>query len=458
MSYWQTLALAAQDAQRGGEAYGQGMDLALKRNNEEMAAKEKMMELALKDAFYERRQKAMNLDLLSKIPALNQQMIDEETRSAMSPYGSIRGITGPSELNLRGQNLQIMPNQPPGMDFGSMIQGAGAAADGFKSRTNPYAPPPMTPQEQSIDRLRKMGDRAPQSEGSIVQPLEGDPRINNALNYVADGESKNFSPLKNEKLQQKMFDAMARTGYADPLMDPRFIGDAMNSMAFTGQVPGMAVQTEKTFDALKGIRDAGFVAAKSSASMNQQAGEVQAKIQQRQLEIEVDYLTKREKLAAEAGDANASNELKAKIETLNGTLEILKSMTRPQPKRGGAAQEDPNKKDYRNRLKEFEQKNTGAMRDAAKKFAMLKPEQLERIIRTNPKAYGPVAAEAWAFYQEGLNNNWTDVLSKDRQVRRMFEGGNTIGGRIGGSEATVNKFQDVLNKRKAPKEGSTPRG
>lgn len=454
------LGLALANAPAGYGAALQGEKDAMAMETARRQQQDQMMELALKDAFYERKQKAMNIELLSKIPALNQAMIDEETRAALSPYGRIQSIN--PVMDLRLQAPQIPEAYAPGYDVSGLGPAARKVVDGYKTGQSQFegspSPKPMTAQEKSIEKLRNMPEtpsRSPQSEGSIVQPLEG-PLIDRALNEVATPKSP-FSAMKNPEFQQKMFDAMARTGYQDPLLDPRFVGDAMNSMAFTGQVPGMAVQTEKTFDALKGVRDASYLAAKSSAGMNQQAQEVQAKIELQRLEMQKNNAEFNLKLAQQAGDQNAERIAKAQSEYFRGLIDLIQSQTQ-RPARGGSSKEDPNAADFRKQLNQLQSDVRNSVEEQIKSLGgFVTPERRARIQKDILKSDPTIAGLAEALRSKAgqypqIAANYSGLFSQ----LGMPLGGSSQAPAAGKTPG-ANKAMDILNSRRAPKPSVTPK-
>lgn len=56
MGYWQTLALAARNAEHGGQAYNRGIETAIEQHAKMREAKMQMMDMAIKEAQFRRWQ------------------------------------------------------------------------------------------------------------------------------------------------------------------------------------------------------------------------------------------------------------------------------------------------------------------------------------------------------------------------------------------------------------------
>lgn len=429
---WDTIAKAAQVSADTGLSYQRGLELALAQEEKMRAAQSGMMELALKDAFYEDRQAQMGLDLLSKMPVLNQALIDQEARAALSPFGRIESVKPITELGL--QTIPVPEAVVPGIDTGSVGPAAKKIKEGFQSGVNPYPNPPgVNARPTPTPTLPPKGQRKPQ--GDIVQPLEDQldleevAPINAALEETAAPMSP-FTALRSPEFRRQMFDAMARTG----------------------SIPGLAVQSEKTFDALKGIRDAGFMAAKSSASLNQNAQEINAKLEMQRLEAQMKNAEFQMQLAQKAGDQNAERLYKTQMEMFKGMLDVLSSQTRPAPR--GSSKEDPNAADYRRQLNQFQQRASGLEAEVVKKFRVMSPQNVQRLVRTNPQTWGPIVQEGQRLYELG---------AKYPSIRANYAGfSNLIGpaGKVGGAQLKTESLADRARRAREAKEkaAGSPRG
>lgn len=355
MSIWDTIAKAAQVSADTGSSYQRGIDLALAQEEKMRAAQSGMMDLALKDATFEDRQALMGLELLSKMPVINQKMIDEETRAALSPFGRISSINPVMDLGLR--DIQIPEAAVPGISTGDIGTGAKKVLEGYKTGVNPYPNAPGAKPTPSPS-LPPKGQRKPQ--GDIVQPLEdqsADPVVEQALAETARPTSI-YSALRDPEFKRQMFDAMVRTG----------------------SVPGTNIQTDRTFEALKGIRDAGFMAAKSSASLNQNAQEFQAKLEMERLKAQKDNFEFQLDQARKAGDSNAARTHEAQLKVIDSMMKLIDSQT-ARPK-SGSSKEDPNAADYRRQLNQFQTDFRNSVENQIKSLGgFVRPEMRARIVR-----------------------------------------------------------------------------
>lgn len=545
------LGLALANAQGGYNAALQGEKDAMAMDTMRRQQQEQMMELALKDAFYEDRQAQMGLELLTKMPVRNERRINQEIALAEDPLMRVQGPMGVGPYDSGGAQKYIdmaMGQQPVRtMDVPTVGLGARMIDQGLKTgqRPQPPVPPEPTAQDSAIQRLRMMGPqrgpqgvvtpeewgknetfnsllgkvggeqarlvkngfmfpwhvqaqnltqeeqavfdnikrqmqqqyfgsqqdrtynpasrapgRSPQSEMNIVQPLEGDYRPGMGTDGVqqleptvvqADPDAENAMNFVSGKFKQSPFTA---------LRNPEFRRMMFDSMARTGSVPGLALQSQTTLDALKGIGDARFLAAKQAATLNQQSQEVDAKLQASKAEAEMLNYQRAADLALKAGDANAERQLRQMVEMFRGIVDVYKT-TVPRPKSGGS-KEDPNAVDFRKQLNQI-QTNVRASVDAQIKAlgGFVSPERRAKIMKDvvkNDPTIGGLAAElrAKAGQYPAIANNYSGLFSELGMPLGTGGLSNRVGNSNVGPRSNKDRIREALEKKKSA--GASPKG
>lgn len=511
------LGLALANAQGGLDAGNRGIDTAIAQDEKLRAAQSGMMELALKDATFEDRQALMGLELLSKMPVLNQSMIDEETRAALSPFGRISSINPVMDLGLRG--VPIPEAAVPGISTGDIGSGAKKVLEGYKTGVNPYPDSPqkgqrkpqaiVTPdewnQDETFKALLKKGN--PKAYDRVMSGNQLPWQV--SVSNLTETEARVFSDIQSRLLdkflgtrQQKVYDPASRARIinydssfpfmpnagrspqgdivqpledqsADPvveqalaetvrptsiysaLRDPEFKRQMFDAMARTGSVPGTNIQTDRTFEALKGIRDAGFMAAKSSASLNQNAQEFQAKLEMERLKAQKDNFEFQLDQARKAGDSNAARTHEAQLKVIDSMMKLIDSQTvRP---KSGSSKEDPNAADYRRQLNQFQTDFRNSVENQIKSLGgFVRPEMRARIVRDVIKSDPSIRNFLAELRQKAdvypaIARNYSGLFS---------EAGMPLGGAApqqssGGGTSRADRFKQAKEKKLGPQ--PTPR-
>lgn len=392
------LGLALGNAQGGFDAAQRGLELALAQDQKMRQAKEQMMELALKDATYEPRQALAFLDLVRKTPASNEPRIAQSIALATDPFSSVTQISAPAPmeadptLEKYRRQIQESRDQLSGQSVGLTPRGLGESGrevkEGYESG-GAKLPLKLNKQQDAIERLRATPSRSPQSEGSIVMPLEGDipvsvGGVSQMPATVIEGDPEAERALTHTLGRLSELDDPKYSQVFNSLMDPELRKKMIGAIALQGYVPGLAIQTDATAERVKALDSAQFMAAKSSTQMNQQASEAQAKMQLARLEARERELLDYARLAAEQGNKADKARIDMELERLKLALDAWRN-GKPPATRGGSAKEDPNQASYRRRLEKAEQNIARFNSKLAGEFAGLDAATIKEIVKASPE-------------------------------------------------------------------------
>ena len=448
----------------------------------QMASRNKMMDLALRDSMLEDSQVKMGLDLIKALPVRNEQAIDKRINQANKQFEGLRPVMAPIGVDpekFKAYAEEAMGSEAPvSLSVPSVGVGAKMIKDSYQSGKLPqnkqqspqrspqgYMDNPFASEPNWQFQLGQAPDGAHvQSEDPNVitasplvlagsgdqgvQPLEGgqpssggqspyggqpgipaqeqaDPRIANALDHVTSQiQASPYEALRNPHLRRAMFDAMARQG----------------------SIPNLAIQSEPTIKSLGELDQTQFLAAKQAATLNQQSAQAQAKLEMADNQHQIESLTKIRELAERKQDHQMARQLQAQIQLLQGSISVMNNQTRPKSAARGS--EDKNKTDYRRQLNDFTKDIQRINAATIRQFGVLDPQSVRELVQTEPETWQPIMDNANRLYNLGKSKGWNDVLDN-------YEG---FGNLIRSSGKAPGKNSGSATRSSAPPSGSPAKG